>query len=79
PTQETTCKKPPRPMNSFMIYRSIRDKEIRIENPSITTGELSKQICEMWRKEPQEVRSTFMKMAEEAKQQHMESYPGYKY
>ncbi|CAG8807879.1 41477_t:CDS:1, partial [Gigaspora margarita] len=84
--QETACKifkandiKLPRPMNSFMLYRKVKAKEIRAKNPRITTGNLSKEISKMWHKEPLEVKSKFMKMAEEAKQQHMKKYPDYKY
>ncbi|RIB19315.1 high mobility group box protein, partial [Gigaspora rosea] len=72
-------KQPPRPMNPFIIYRTTKAKEIYSKNPCITTGELSKEIGKMWRKEPPEVRLRFTKMAEEVKQQHMKKYPDYKY
>ncbi|RIB19314.1 high mobility group box protein, partial [Gigaspora rosea] len=70
---------PPRPMNPFIIYRTKKAKEIYAKNPSITTGELSKKIGEMWRNEPQGEKSKYKKIAEKAKQQHMEKYPDYKY
>ncbi|KAH9894951.1 hypothetical protein C8Q73DRAFT_790148 [Cubamyces lactineus] len=81
-TQTTT--KPPRPRNSFLIYRSFKLQELQglreaAGRPALMMGEASKIIGKLWRQEPIEVTSLFEKQAEEEKAAHAAKYPGYKY
>ncbi|CAG8433052.1 8594_t:CDS:2 [Diversispora eburnea] len=78
-TKAVKPKKPPRPPNAFILYRRSKQPGIVAANEGITNNEVSKQVGEMWHKEPLEEKMRFQRMADEAKLQHMEKYPEYKY
>lgn len=82
---------PPRPANAWILYRSTKVKELKerqlrdtSSSSSATHGggvqaEVSKIISDMWKSEKEEVKQSFMKMAEERKKSHLEMFPNYKY
>jgi hypothetical protein len=72
-------KKPPRPPNAFILYRRTKQPTIVAANEGITNNEVSKQVGEMWHKEPMEEKMKYQKMADAAKMEHMKKYPEYKY
>jgi len=72
-------KKPPRPPNAFILYRRSKQPDIVAKNEGISNNEVSKQVGEMWHKEPLEEKLKFQQMAEAAKLEHMKKYPEYKY
>jgi hypothetical protein len=72
-------KKPPRPPNAFIIYRRFKQPDIVAKHEGITNNEVSKQVGEMWHREPLEEKSRFQRMADDAKLEHMKKYPEYKY
>jgi len=72
-------KKPPRPPNAFILYRRSKQPEIVAANEGISNNEVSKQVGEMWHKEPADEKSKFQRMADTAKMEHMKKYPEYKY
>uniref|UniRef100_A0A1D1XU84 Mating-type M-specific polypeptide Mc n=1 Tax=Anthurium amnicola TaxID=1678845 RepID=A0A1D1XU84_9ARAE len=72
-------KKPPRPPNAFILYRRSKQPDIVARNEGISNNEVSKQVGEMWHKEPLEEKMKFQRMADAAKMEHMKKYPEYKY
>jgi len=72
-------KKPPRPPNAFILYRRSKQPDIVKNNEGISNNEVSKQVGEMWHKEPLEEKLKFQRMADAAKMEHMKKYPEYKY
>ncbi|CAG8563402.1 2997_t:CDS:2 [Paraglomus occultum] len=75
----TKPKKPPRPPNAFILYRRSKQPQIVAANEGISNNEVSKQIGEMWHKEPLEEKLKYQRLADEAKMEHMKKYPEYKY
>ncbi|KAF9345769.1 hypothetical protein BGX26_002761 [Mortierella sp. AD094] len=65
----------PRPPNSFMIYRKEHLKNFSLK----TAAALSVAIGEQWRNEPLSVRIQYSRLAEEARQKHLEEHPLYKF
>ncbi|RIB08649.1 mating type protein MAT-2, partial [Gigaspora rosea] len=72
-------KKPPRPPNAFILYRRSKQQAIVAANEGISNNEVSKQVGEMWHKEPLEEKMKFQRQADAAKLEHMRKYPEYKY
>jgi hypothetical protein len=72
-------KKPPRPPNAFILYRRSKQPDIVAKNEGISNNEVSKQVGEMWHKEPLEEKMKFQRLADAAKLDHMKKYPEYKY
>ncbi|CAG8848331.1 17854_t:CDS:1 [Gigaspora margarita] len=75
----TKAKNPPRPPNAFILYRQAKQSEIVAANKNISNNEVSKEIGDMWHKEPLEIKMKFQVMADIAKLEHMQKYPEYKY
>ncbi|KAI0331203.1 hypothetical protein GY45DRAFT_1336352 [Cubamyces sp. BRFM 1775] len=76
--------RPPRPRNSFLLYRSVKLQELQdlreaAGRPALMMGEASKIIGKLWKQEPIEVTQYFEQQAEEEKAAHAAKYPGYKY
>ncbi|CAG8445273.1 3812_t:CDS:2 [Gigaspora rosea] len=78
-TKATKPKKPPRPPNAFILYRRSKQQAIVAANEGISNNEVSKQVGEMWHKEPLEEKMKFQRQADAAKLEHMRKYPEYKY
>jgi len=78
-TKAQKPKKPPRPPNAFILYRRSKQPDIVARNEGISNNEVSKQVGEMWHKEPLEEKMKFQRMADAAKMEHMKKYPEYKY
>ncbi|CAG8476299.1 3347_t:CDS:2 [Dentiscutata heterogama] len=78
-TKATKPKKPPRPPNAFILYRRSKQQAIVAANEGISNNEVSKQVGEMWHKEPIEEKMKFQRQADAAKLEHMRKYPEYKY
>jgi hypothetical protein len=73
---------PPRPLNSFMIYRREYQKRIKEQNPNILLSELSrisKSAADEWANEPQQVKQIYAEKARAEKERHMKLYPNYVY
>jgi hypothetical protein len=68
-------KKPPRPPNAFILYRRSKQPDIVAQNEGISNNEVSKQVGEMWHKEPLEEKMKFQRLADAAKMEHMKKYP----
>ncbi len=69
---------PPRPLNSFMIYRKNKNEkpEFKKKDP----GFISTEITKMWKKEPKEIKELFEALARMAEKKHIEIYgKDYKY
>ena len=69
----------PRPPNSFIIFRSERHNLVRESHPNIPNTEVSKIIGEMWKKLSDSEKQEFEKKAEQAKKEHSEQYPTWKF
>jgi len=73
---------PPRPLNSFMIYRREYQKRIKEENPNILLSELSrisKCAADRWANESQQIKQLYAEKAKAEKEKHMKLYPNYVY
>ncbi|KAI1320177.1 hypothetical protein EDD11_001781 [Mortierella claussenii] len=67
--------KPPRPPNSFMIYR----KEQSASYPKSTAAKLSKILGKKWFNETPECRAHYAQLAKKAEEEHALKYPDYKF
>lgn len=80
PLPDAEAKKPPRPPNAWILYRSScirKQRESRSPGaPKPTQAELSKLFGEQWRNEPEEVKAEYERQAEAAREEHTAKYPG---
>ncbi|GAA5825140.1 hypothetical protein JCM3770_000645 [Rhodotorula araucariae] len=71
----------PRPMNSFMLYRSAQLKELEecreVAGAKLQQSDLSRLIAAKWRDESVEVREQYTRRALEEKELHALRYPDY--
>ncbi|RKO96790.1 hypothetical protein CXG81DRAFT_15653, partial [Caulochytrium protostelioides] len=75
---------PPRPPNSFILYRRAKHAQLVAEHkrrggPALSNNQISQSAGAQWRAEAREVREHYMKLAEEEKRRHALQFPGYKY
>ncbi|KAF9998923.1 hypothetical protein BGZ79_007435 [Entomortierella chlamydospora] len=77
PLQTVTrrSKGPPRPSNSFILYRKDQVPLF----PKMTAAELSRVIGAKWADETPEVKARYAKLAKESARLHAAAYPGYRY
>ncbi|KAJ1980636.1 slightly ste11-like protein [Dimargaris verticillata] len=70
----------PRPRNAFIIYRQEKHQHVAQACPPNTPNkEISKIIGDMWKNEPEVVKTEYHRQAEQEKKNHATMYPGYKY
>ncbi|KAI8912987.1 hypothetical protein DFJ77DRAFT_466215 [Powellomyces hirtus] len=72
-------RKPPRPANSFILYRRAKQDEVMKSNEGMTNNEVSRLIGQMWANEDAEVKELYKAKAEDAKRLHNLTFPDYKY
>src|ERR1043165_9707603 len=69
---------PPRPCNSFMIYRREYHQNIRKRFPNIILSEvsvISRSAADEWAQEPPHVKERYIEKARVEKERHMNMYP----
>ncbi|KAF9541275.1 hypothetical protein CPC08DRAFT_824400 [Agrocybe pediades] len=74
--------RPPRPQNSFMLYRKymLESGELLLPGETKVRAQImSKRIGQAWKNARDDVRRTFERYAEEERAVHRERYPGYRY
>ncbi|UKZ80563.1 hypothetical protein TrVFT333_008325 [Trichoderma virens FT-333] len=77
---ECKCpKEPPRPRNSFMLYRQHHQSSVAKDNKGSSNPEISKIIGNMWKRLTEHEREIWTQLAEEEKKHHALKYPGYRY
>lgn len=76
---DTPKEKAPRPKNAFMLYRQEKQKGLPLSKTKLLSKDFSKIAAEMWRRESNEVRMYYHRLAEEEKLRHLAKHPGYKY
>ncbi|TFK92453.1 hypothetical protein K466DRAFT_480545, partial [Polyporus arcularius HHB13444] len=71
----------PRPPNSFIIFRSVRCKEMKKDKskPVKTQRLISAEISHQWRQLPEYVKDHWRYLAKLAKEEHERKFPGYQY
>ncbi|CAG8629774.1 5484_t:CDS:2 [Funneliformis caledonium] len=69
--------KPPRPQNSFMLYRRHLSAKFKAEK--MKAADRSKDFATMWREETEEVKVLFTALARIATERHNALYEDYKY
>ncbi|CAG8508205.1 16243_t:CDS:1 [Funneliformis mosseae] len=69
--------KPPRPQNSFMLYR--RHLSAKFKTEKMKAADRSKDFATMWREETEEVKVLFTALARVATERHNALYEDYKY
>lgn len=72
-------KRTPRPPNAFILYRRAKQPAIIAAQRHLTNAEVSRQISDMWKSEPEEVRLEWERYADRKKLEHMQTYPNYVY
>ncbi|KAI9106051.1 high mobility group box domain-containing protein, partial [Phlyctochytrium arcticum] len=76
---EKEKKRIPRPANSFMTYRTEKQREVLQQHAGVNNKDVSIIIGEMWRNEPESVKEYYRQKAEIGRQDHAIRYPDYKY
>ncbi|KAI0181798.1 hypothetical protein GGR52DRAFT_56182 [Hypoxylon sp. FL1284] len=75
----TKAPKVPRPRNAFILYRQHYQGQVAARHPGLANPEISKLIGEQWREQPEEVKDSWKRLAEEEKIRHQRQYPDYRY
>nr|CDN67533.1 Sex Minus [Blakeslea trispora] len=68
-----------RPLNAFMFYRKEKTENMQTDWMKLHQSQLSALIGEMWKRENEDVKLKYYRMAEEAALAHLQKHPGYKY
>lgn len=78
----------PRPANAFILFRSDPASRAEVlvqargdggETRQERQADISKQLSEVWKKLPADVKAYWRQRAEEAKEEHKRQYPDYQY
>ncbi|QDS73707.1 hypothetical protein FKW77_003388 [Venturia effusa] len=69
----------PRPRNAFILYRQRHQQSIVAQHPRLPNPEISKIAGELWRAEPDHVKSEWKSLADEEKSRHAQQYPDYRF
>ncbi|KAK6824917.1 hypothetical protein PG987_012411 [Apiospora arundinis] len=64
---------------AFILYRQHYQAIVASKNPGLANPEISKLIGEQWREQPEEVKNSWKRLAEEEKVRHQRQYPDYRY
>ncbi|KAK2061149.1 HMG box protein [Colletotrichum caudatum] len=75
----TPALKVPRPRNAFILYRQHHQAQVIAQHPGLSNPEISKIIGEQWRIQPDDIKESWKKLAEEEKIRHQRQYPDYRY
>ncbi|KAJ3155280.1 hypothetical protein HDU86_004370 [Geranomyces michiganensis] len=78
-SQPKVRKPPPRPANSFILYRRAKQDEVMKSNDGMANSEISRLIGQMWINESPEVKELYKAKADDAKRLHNITFPDYKY
>ncbi|PPQ78883.1 hypothetical protein CVT26_011705 [Gymnopilus dilepis] len=73
---------PPRPPNSWILYRAHILKTLPPPGPGEprrSQSEVSAMVSQMWRDESEATKAHYERLAEEAKEQHKIQFPGYRF
>jgi hypothetical protein len=81
PTRTSNQRRPKRPPNSWIIYRSDKVHELlpNGEGSSRLQADVSKMISTMWKQESAEVRAEYERRADAKKAEHHALYPDYRF
>ncbi|KAI4599285.1 hypothetical protein KJ359_002244 [Pestalotiopsis sp. 9143b] len=66
-------------MVPFILYRQHHQASVAAQHPGLANPEISKLIGEKWREQPEEVKDSWKRLAEEEKLRHQRQYPDYRY
>ena len=78
--EKTGEPQPPRPKNSFFIFRQEwYSEQKRTNQPGILQCEFSKEAADIWKNAPQSFRDPYIQKAKLEKEEHQRRYPDYKY
>ncbi|KAI7870457.1 high mobility group box domain-containing protein [Spinellus fusiger] len=69
----------PRPMNCFLVYRFLKQKELVRYCPGINHCDISRVIAKWWHNTTQEDKKVYRHMTANEKKEHSRRYPNYKY
>lgn len=71
--------RPPRPWNSFILYRAAYSQRIKDWAGANSNQAVSKLAAESWSIEPKDIQDHYMALAAIDKENHAAAFPGYKY
>jgi hypothetical protein len=72
-------RQPPRPRNSFIIFRQYHHDKVKDRNPTWSNNEISKYLGQQWRNLSSHDKHQWQQAAEKERLQHAEKYPEYVY
>ncbi|KAK9766410.1 hypothetical protein K7432_004522 [Basidiobolus ranarum] len=75
----TPEKRPPRPLNPFLLFRRDKQAEIFNKYQGISNSQVSQILGRMWKSASNEEKEKYQSMAEESRKLHKQKYPNYKY
>ncbi|KAI8078057.1 uncharacterized protein B0P05DRAFT_572062 [Gilbertella persicaria] len=78
-TPPPSVPKIPRPLNSFMIFRLEKQREILAQCPGANHCDISKIVSKWWSELAPKEKQVYIKQAETNKLNHKKKYPDYKY
>ncbi|CAG8559123.1 10754_t:CDS:2 [Ambispora gerdemannii] len=72
---------PPRPQNSWIIFRKDYEAHLRLRNPDVKqkVKHTAKECSLKWKSQPREVKHFFKTLEKIAYENHKHIYPNYKY
>lgn len=53
---DSSCLRPSRPPNAFMIYRKKKNRQIQMQFPHLKQKEISRVVSDMWKKESDHIK-----------------------
>ena len=68
-----------RPPNAYLLYSNSVREQIKKENPTLSSGEITKIIAEKYKHEDKEVLQKFIELAKEKQKEFRANNPNYTY
>ncbi|KAF2867182.1 mating-type protein MAT alpha 1-domain-containing protein [Massariosphaeria phaeospora] len=72
-------RRPPRPMNCWMMFRDAMHKQFKDMNPDLSVQQISTLCSREWKVLPAAEKDRYRAMAKHAKEEHQRRFPDYKY
>lgn len=66
--RQTDADAPKRPMSSFLAYSNSKRAALRMANPHLTNGDMSKMLAKMWREAPEEEKKEYIEREQELRE-----------
>jgi hypothetical protein len=67
--------RPPRPPNSFILFRKEQQAILRKQFPKMSNGDMSKEIAKMWKSLSPEVREIYVERSHQIRAEYTKKFP----